>query len=223
MQWIHLLILGLGFGVMSALPMGPVGVLVFRYTLRGKRQWALLSIVGQTAAIFSYVTIVTIGLEGLLLDHPRVFHAIALVGAVLVSGLGVVTLRAARRGTAVSAVQETADSEPPERTAWRYVTTAFALALTNPGILFLLLTSVAVHSSLLGGPLRGTRLAVYLLSVLAGIEGWFLLVVGLLPRLIRRSTVQQRLLGYLEWIAGSLLLAFGLFLLFKEGSTLLSA
>ncbi len=221
MQWIHLFILGLAFGVMSALSMGPVGVLIFRYTLRGQRREALLCIVGQVTAIFSYVTIVTIGLEGLLLDHPRVFHTITLVGTVLVLGLGILTLRSASRGSALTAVQQTADSEPQERTAWRTITTAFVLALTNPGVLFLLLTSIALHSTVLGGSLRGVHLAAYLLSVLAGIEGWFLLVIAVLPILVRRPTIQRWVLRYLEWIAGGLLLVFGLFLLFKLGSTLL--
>jgi len=234
MQWFLLSFLGVGFGVMAALPMGPVGVLIFRHTLRGRRRWALLSILGQTVAIGSYVVLVTIGLEGVLLDHPRLFHAIALVGAVLVSWLGVATLSAARRGAAATATavqaQAPADGaggagpspEPGPETDRRHVTTAFAIALTNPGVLFLLLTAVAVHGTVLGGSLRGAGLAVYLLCVLAGIEGWFLLVVALLPRLIRRPAAQRRLLGYLEWIAGALLLAFGLFLLVTEGHTMMT-
>ncbi len=221
MQWIQLVILGLLFGVMSALPMGPVGVLIFRYTLRGQRRRALLCIVGQVTAILSYVTIVTIGMEGLLLDHPRVLHGITLVGTVLIFGMGIRTLRAARRGAALSAVQDNGGSEPQKKTTWRYITTAFALALTNPGVLFLLLTSIAVHNTVIGGGLRGVHLATYLLSVLAGIEGWFLLVIGVLPRLVRRPSIQQWVLRYLEWVAGALLLAFGLFLLIKEASTLL--
>ncbi len=224
MSWLLLLLLGLLFGVISALPMGPVGVLIFRNTLRGRRRQALFLIVGQTGAIFSYVTLVTIGMEGLLLDHPGLFHAIAFVGALLVSLLGVMTLRTAHSGAARDAVQDPNDrpeAVQPGAPARRFVLTGFSIALTNPGILFLLLTSISVNHSLLGGELRGPRLAVYLLFVLAGIEGWFLTVVAFLPRLIRRPSFKERLLRYLEWVAGSLLLAFGLFLFIKEGSALL--
>jgi len=224
MSWILLVLFGLLSGVVSALPMGPVGVLIFRNTLRGRRRQAVFLILGQTGAIFSYVTLMTIGMEGLLLDHPALFHAIAFVGALLVSGLGVMTLRTARSGAARDAVQDPNDrpeAVQPNAPARRFVLTGFSIALTNPGVLFLLLTTISVYHALVGSELRGARLAAFLLSVLAGIEGWFLCVVAFLPRLIRRPSFKERLLGVLEWIAGGLLLAFGLFLFLKEGSALL--
>lgn len=215
MIWIGILLLGSFYGALSAIPTGPVGVLILRNTLRGKPRTALASLGGLVIAQFLYVVVLIIGLEGWIFSRPLLWHSLAFAGASIVLALGVKTLLFVRKSfRKLSTENETVVIS--EGTYGRHVVTTFTITLTNPAVFFVLSNAVSIYASVFGQLPDASRLTIYLMAVQVGVLCWFLALISLLSRLADKPAVRVSLQRHLEHISGWILTAFGIYLLGRE-------
>ena len=222
MMWVSVLFLGLSFGALSAIPTGPVGVLIVRNTLRARPRAALASTVGLAGAEFLYVVMLIIGLKGWIFSRPLLWHGVASVGASIVLALGIKTLLSAKKSLEHLS-RDNNEHGPHDVSFGRHIAIAFTITIANPAILFVLSSAVSFYASAFARLPDAFALSVYLLAVQAGVVGWFLVLIVMLSRLAGKSAVRARLQRHLERVSGWVLTAFGLYLLGREAAALWEA
>jgi len=188
---------GLVFGFAIAAPVGPIGLLIIQRTLNFGQVVGVASGLGAASADAVYGSIVAFGLtllSGLLLDLQT---WLALMGGVFLCYLGVRTAMAAP--ATMAAQRET------RGVAGAYAST-FLLTLTNPPTI-LIFTAVFASVGLVN--VAENRLAALLLvaGVFLGSAAWWLLLSGGVS--LVRGHVTPRVLRWINWIAGGVIVAFG--------------
>jgi len=188
----------LGFAI--AAPVGPIGVLVIRRTLAFGPRVGLISGLGAATADAAYGLIAVTGLTALM--RPLLAHAdvLNLLGGVFLAGLGVRTM-VARPGVAISGAAAGGGG------IWSAYLSTLALTVTNP---MTVLSFAAAFAGLgvlteIGGA-RGAGIVV-VGGVFVGSAFWWLLLSGGVGLL--RGRVGSGALRAVNWLAGSLLLGFG--------------
>jgi putative LysE/RhtB family amino acid efflux pump len=190
---------GLVLGVAVAAPLGPVGLLAVRTSVRFGFSVGLG--VGLGAAVID-TTYAALGLLGAasLLQWGVAQLTLGLVGAAVLVGFGLRTLHSALR---VRLGGEVPDEVQTPGRAFRVGLVATA---SNPLTVLtwaaLLGAAVAVTGS--GGPLAAVTL---LLGVFVGSAGWFMALTWAAAHAGRRMS--DRVLGVVDLVAGAGLLAFG--------------
>ena len=187
---------GLALGVAVAAPVGPMSLLCMRRTLTGGFSAGFLSGLGVATADGIYAAVAAFGLVAVsdLLVGQQPW--LRLLGGMALIYLGVRTLRGrpAERAAAAGASD----------VAGMYVST-LGLTLMNPATIL----SFAALFAGAGTTERGGRAApAMLLGVFLGSAVWWLVLAGALARFRRR--LSGRLLRAVNWIAGLLLVLFGL-------------
>lgn len=129
---------GILIGILVSAPMGPVGLLCLRETMRSSRRDGMLVGIGATLSDLIYGLISYLGV-GMVLDLlDRYSSSLRLVGSLFILAFCAILLT--RRITA----DESDEPEPPHRLKSAYsvkkVSGAFALTLSNPFIIIFFLS-----------------------------------------------------------------------------------
>lgn len=188
---------GLLLGFAIAAPVGPIGLLVIQRTLNDGRLVGLLSGLGAAAADAIYGAMAAFGLNLLtafLVDQQL---WLGLAGGLFLCYLGVRTVMAP------PAVQAITVESRDLLGAW---STTLALTLTNP---MTILAFVAIFAGAGLATASGDTLAALLLvtGVFLGSAAWWLLLSGGVALL--RAFVNAQTLRWINWIAGGVIVAFG--------------
>jgi threonine/homoserine/homoserine lactone efflux protein len=195
---------GLGIGLAIAIPVGPVGLLCIRRTLRDGMAMGLATGLGAATADACYGLVVAFGLGAIqqrLLDTAA---PLRLIGGVLLLWLAYAPLRSAWRGTVATSAAEIGT----KHLAAAYASTV-ALTLSNP---MTILSFIAVIAAL-ATPAGGTGGGLALVSgVFLGSALWWLILSASVAAL--RHSLPNSVLHGLELVSGLALIGFGLFALF---------
>lgn len=197
MEWIFLR--GLLLSLSLSIPLGPGNLAMLRAGLRSGWRGAILTGLGTVAGDLTYFTLGLLGAATLLSQWPALGTGLAAAGAVLLIGLGGLTLREAWRGVTVSL--------KPMASSSRLFLTGMAITLTNPMVL-LWFAAIASTMLRLGIPeVTPSTVAVFYGGFMTGSLLW----VGVLG-LITQGSIQRlspRVLRVLTLLCGLTMLTLG--------------
>ena len=193
------LLRGIGIGFASAAPVGPIGLLCIRRSLRDGALMGVATGLGAATADAVYGLVAAFGLGAittLLLANTQLLRV---TGGVLLLWLGLSGLRAAWRHQQARAAEVTA------RGVVAAYSSTFALTLANPATILSFLAVIAA----LSGPQGGVNGGVVLVGgVFLGSTLWWLILVGLVSAL--RSSLPDFVLRGIEFVSALVLIGFGL-------------
>ncbi|MGW0913658.1 LysE family translocator [Streptomyces sp. NPDC002784] len=192
----------LGACTLVAASPGPSTVLIIRQSLHSRRS-GFLTVLGNETGVFVWGVVAAFGLTALLTASEVAYDVMRVVGAVVLVGFGVQTLRAARR------TRDEPESEGGEgggRSGWASYRAGLLLNLANPKAAVFALSFLpqfvpdgAPHLPAMVG--LAALWAVYEIGYY-GLYVWF---VGRLKSLLSRAGVRRRL----EQVSGGVLLLLG--------------
>lgn len=195
------LLRGIGIGFVIAAPVGPIGLLCIRRTLRDGWPMGLATGLGAATADAVYGVVVAFGLGAIsrfVLSNALPLH---IGGGLLLIWLGVSGLRAAWSGAATRRQA----AEVNAQGLLRAYAGTFALTLSNVATIFSFMAVLAALSGPNGGASGGLTLVA---GVFLGSTIWWLVLVGLISALHR--ALPPKLVHGIELVAGALLCVFGL-------------
>ncbi|MFE6332440.1 LysE family translocator [Streptomyces sp. NPDC057798] len=192
----------LGACALVAASPGPSTVLIIRQSLHSRRS-GLLTVLGNETGVFVWGVVAAFGLTALLTASEVAYDVMRVVGAVVLVGFGIQTLRAARR------TRDEPEGEAGEgggRSGWASYRAGLLLNLANPKAAVFALSFLpqfvpegAPHLSAMVG--LAALWAVYEIGYY-GLYVWF---VGRLKSLLSRAGVRRRF----EQVTGGVLLLLG--------------
>ncbi|MDT9695039.1 LysE family translocator [Streptomyces sp. P17] len=192
----------LGACTLVAASPGPSTVLIIRQSLRSRRS-GFLTVLGNETGVFVWGVVAAFGLTALLTASEIAYDVMRVVGAVVLVGFGVQTLRAARR---TRHEPENAAEEGGARSGWASYRAGLLLNLANPKAAVFALSFLpqfvpdgAPHLPAMVG--LAALWAVYEIGYY-GLYVWF---VGRMKSLLSRAGVRRRL----EQVSGGVLLLLG--------------
>ncbi|MCS7251722.1 MAG: LysE family translocator [Thermoflexus sp.] len=190
---------GLLLSLSLSIPLGPGNLAILRAGLRHGWRGAVLTGLGTVAGDLFYFTLSLMGVATLLSEWPTIGTALAAAGAVLLVGLGGMTLRDAWRGVVIP---WNPTAMPP-----RLFFTGLMITLTNPMVI---LWFAAMASTMLrfGIPvITPSTMAVFYGGFMAGSLLW----VGALGMITHGSLrmLSPTVLRVLTALCGLTLLAMG--------------
>ncbi|MGC0328422.1 threonine/homoserine/homoserine lactone efflux protein [Streptomyces sp. SAI-170] len=191
----------LGACTLIAASPGPSTVLIIRQSLRSRRA-GFLTVLGNETGVFVWGLVAAFGLTALLAASEVAYDVMRIVGAVVLIGFGVQTLRAVRRGD--HSWQD--DAEPRIRSGWASYRSGLLLNLANPKAAVFAMSFLPQFVPE-GAPELPTMVA--LAAIWAVYEvGYYALYVWFVHRLrgiLSRAGVRKRL----EQVSGGVLLLLG--------------
>ncbi|MBC2902058.1 LysE family translocator [Streptomyces cupreus] len=192
----------LGACTLVAASPGPSTVLIIRQSLHSRRS-GFLTVLGNETGVFVWGVIAAFGLTALLTASEVAYDVMRVVGAVVLVGFGVQTLRAARRSKGEQESEAQADGGRSGRASYR---AGLLLNLANPKAAVFALSFLpqfvpdgAPHLPTMVG--LAALWAVYEIGYY-GLYVWF---VGRMRSLLSRAGVRRRL----EQVSGGVLLLLG--------------
>jgi threonine/homoserine/homoserine lactone efflux protein len=192
----------LGACTLVAASPGPSTVLIIRQSLHSRR-FGFLTVLGNETGVFVWGVVAAFGLTALLTASEVAYDVMRVVGAVVLVGFGVQTLRAARRTRDEPASEA---GEGGGRSGWASYRAGLLLNLANPKAAVFALSFLpqfvpdgAPHLPAMVG--LAALWAVYEIGYY-GLYVWF---VGRLKSLVSRAGVRRRL----EQVSGGVLLLLG--------------
>lgn len=193
------LLKGAGLGFAIAAPVGPIGVLCIRKTIQFGRLSGFCSGLGAAVADAIYAIIAAFGLTFVSDFIAQGQFWLRLIGGAFLIYLGLRTFFAHP--------QETMGAHGSHKTLFADFLSTFFLTLTNP---LTVLSFLAVFAGLglttfTGGYASATCLV---LGVLLGSTFWWLILSEGVT--LFRKKVSQRVMGWINRIAGIMIMAFGL-------------
>lgn len=194
---------GLVIGFAIAAPVGPIGVLCIQRSLHDGFKIGLMTGIGAALADGTYGLIAAFGLTAI--SSMLVAHQfwIRVIGGLFLLYLGVkIFLTPPRERSAVG---------NSDRSPWHACATTYFLTITNP---MTILSFVAIFAGLgLGSTSIDYAGAVLLVvGITLGSAIWWLLLSGGVAYILHKR-VSPSLMKIINWISGSIILAFGLFAL----------
>ncbi|MFI1095662.1 LysE family translocator [Streptomyces sp. NPDC020917] len=208
----------LGACVLIAASPGPSTMLIIRQSLRSRRA-GFLTVLGNETGVFLWGIVAACGLTALLAASQAAYDAMRIVGAVVLVGFGVQTLRAARAGrhaedaADVPAAAAAPEFSVPDDAASRR---AAGLKAYRNGLLLNLANPKAAVFALsflpqfvpAGDPELPTMVALAAVWAVfeVGYYGLYVWFVGRMRAVISRAGVRRRL----EQISGGVLVLLGL-------------
>jgi len=195
-----LLIRGMVIGFSIAAPVGPIGVLCIRRTLADGRAAGLATGLGAATADAIYGCVAAFGLR--VVTHALLGAGvwIRVIGGTFLAFLGLRTVLSPPR-------DEAAQARVGARGLFGAYASTFALTLTNP---MTILSFLAVFAALGLGTTHPEPLAAatLVLGVFAGSALWWITLSG--GVMLLRGRFDARRLRWVNWISGTILIAFGL-------------
>lgn len=201
-----LLLRGVLIGLAIAAPVGPIGVLCIQRTLIQGRLYGLVTGLGAATADALYGCVAAFGLTLISNLLVNLQTPLRLVGGVYLCFLGIKTFRQKMIG--MTQVQRS-------NVTSAYLSTLM-LTLTNP---MTIMSFVAIFAGLGVGVAQGDVLsgAVVVLGVYTGSALWWLLLSTFTGFLTGRMA--PRVMQWIKWIAGTVILAFGIIALISLAVT----
>jgi threonine/homoserine/homoserine lactone efflux protein len=211
----------LGACVLIAASPGPSTMLIIRQSLRSRRA-GFLTVLGNETGVFLWGLVAACGLTALLAASQAAYDVMRIVGAVVLVGFGVQTLRAARAarhadgdhghapgGGAAAGPAAGGDAVPvpPRRAGWKAYRSGLLLNLANPKAAVFALSFLPQFVPA-GEPELPTMVALAAIWAVfeVGYYGLYVWFVGRMRTLVSRAGVRRRL----EQISGGVLVLLGL-------------
>ncbi len=185
----------------SAIPIGPVGLSIVRFSLGNGTVYGLLAILGAMGADFVYATLACFGTSLLteLLGQHQV--GLGLLGGSLLLYLGIFFMRHPPMFTDGGMPLKKVHIATP-------IISTFFLTLANPTTL---LAFVGIFSVVASTEISLFRNFALIVSLVAGSMSWWLFLVTMLH--VARKRVSSSILHWANFIAGSLVAGAGVFVL----------
>ncbi|MGW6903454.1 LysE family translocator [Streptomyces sp. NPDC054940] len=195
------LIAFLGACTLVAASPGPSTVLIIRQSLHSRRS-GFLTVLGNETGVFIWGVVAAFGLTALLTASEVAYDVMRIVGAVVLVGFGVQTLRQARRGKGA----EEAAWEGTRKSGWASYRGGLLLNLANPKAAVFALSFLPQFVPE-GAPHLPTMIGLAALWAVyeVGYYGLYVWFVGRMKTLLSRAGVRQRL----EQVSGGVLLLLG--------------
>lgn len=192
----------LGACTLIAASPGPSTVLIIKQSLRGRRS-GFLTVLGNETGVFVWGVVAAFGLSALLAASEIAYDVTRIVGAVVLIGFGLQTLRQARRTTEG---EEDDAWQGAERSGWASYRGGLLLNLANPKAAVFAMSFLpqfvpedAPHLPAMVG--LAALWAVYEVGYY-GLYVWF---VGRMRAVLSRAGTRRRL----EQVSGGVLLLLG--------------
>ncbi|MBO7278311.1 MAG: LysE family transporter [Bacteroidales bacterium] len=202
---IELLIKGIIVGLGASIPLGPLGVLCIQKTLsKGKWSGVATGMGGAVSDLF-FSALALFGLAMIQEWLQRNDLIISLVGGVIIMGIGVSVF-------VTNPIKQLRRPKETNQRYWGDFLTSFAMTITNPGALLLLLglfTFVGLDLSVKSLP----RITIVLAGVMGGAMIWWMALAGLINKFRNRFRLRQLL--SINRIAGIAIFILGLIYGFK--------
>jgi threonine/homoserine/homoserine lactone efflux protein len=192
----HVLLAGIGIGLSIAAPVGPIGILCIRRTLAGGLLSGLVSGLGAATADAAYGAVAAFGLTAIsrALVHER--RLLGMVGGAFLIWLAVKTVR--------TRPLDEGSSSASRGLAGDYLSTLL-LTLANPTTI---LSFVGIFMGLGLIAAASTTAAVQtVVGVFVGSALWWLCLSATVGA--ARMRLSTRAMVAVNWISGSIILAFG--------------
>jgi threonine/homoserine/homoserine lactone efflux protein len=190
----------LGACTLIAASPGPSTVLIIKQSLRSRRS-GFLTVLGNETGVFIWGLVAALGLTALLAASEVAYDVMRIVGAAVLVGFGIQTLRQARR------TKEAPDGwEGAEKSGWAAYRGGLLLNLANPK------AAIFAMSFLPQFVPRGTPHLPAMIGLAAlwavyevGYYGLYVWFVGRMRAVLSRAGVRRRL----EQVSGGVLLLLG--------------
>ncbi len=198
---IWMLVKGAGIGFAVAAPVGPIGMLCIRTTLERGRIAGFAAGLGAAVADAIYGAIGVLGVTAIsgYIEAQRFW--LELGGGIFVIGFGI------HLWLTKPNVQNGTDEIPIS--LWADFVKTLVLTLANPATI---LTFMAIFAGVPGaGAASMSAVPIIVLGVLLGSAAWWLFLsqgVGVI-----RHKISEQALTWMNWAAGALLVAFGVYTL----------
>jgi threonine/homoserine/homoserine lactone efflux protein len=192
----------LGACTLIAASPGPSTVLIIRQSLRSKRA-GFLTVLGNETGVFIWGVVAALGLTALLAASEVAYDVMRIVGAVVLIGFGVQTLRAVRRGD--HSWQD--EQETEARSGWTSYRAGLLLNLANPKAAVFAMSFLPqfVPAGAPELPAMVTLAAIWAVFEV-GYYGLYVWFVSRLRGILARAQVRKRL----EQVSGGVLLLLGM-------------
>ena len=167
-SYTQLIIKGLLIGIIASAPMGPVGILCIRRTLRKVRIYGLVTGAGAALSDILYALITGAGMAFAVnfIENKQNIFWMKLIGAVVLFAFGLYLFRSLPK-----AVPESNQPQKGNGTLWSNFLTAFLLTLSNPLIIFLFLAVYNMFTFVI--PNHWFAQALGYLSIVGGAMLWW--------------------------------------------------
>ena len=187
---------GLLIGLAIAAPVGPIGVLCIRRTLRDGRVAGFVSGLGAATADGLYGAVAAFGLTAVSGVLVRNQTPLRIVGGLFLVGLGARIL--------LTATRLPEDPETKTKSLLAGYATTFGLTVTNP---LTILSFAAVFTGLGLVPRRTAGAGLLVAGVFLGSALWWLILSGIAGALRRRTT--DRAMVWINRTSGTVIATFG--------------
>ena len=198
-------------GLAVAAPVGPIGLLCIRRTLRDGRIVGLATGLGAATAdgVYGLVAATGLAISGLLISHGDMMR---LGGGLLIVYLGISTFMRGLKDQPHDPAKA-----PPSHAPLRAYGTTFLLTIANPATI---LAFVGMISGLSKGAEAGPDAAYWLvLGVFVGSAVWWLFLVSMTAMI--RGLISDTFMRVIDFVSGGMLALWGLFMMWQAISQLL--
>jgi len=194
---------GLIIGFAIAAPVGPIGILCIQRSLQAGFKIGFMTGIGAALADGTYGLIAGFGLTAISSFMVAQQFWIRIIGGLFLLYLGIKLL--------LTSPHERSKTGCSDKSSWHACSTSYLLTLTNPATI---LSFVAIFAGLgLGTVNPDFASAIMLvLGVTLGSAVWWLLLSGGVAFILHRR-LSRSFFRIINWISGSIILAFGIFAL----------
>lgn len=173
-----MLLAGLGLGVATSIPVGPVAGLVVQLAVRHDRRAALLCGVGCAAVDGAYSLAAALGVAEVLEAYPRIVTWMYVSSGIVLAAFAAKTFREARRTVLLPPTPEGHAPPPPLPPRRRAFFAGVAISATNP---VPLIAWIGLSGTVLATVSR-SAVPFFSLGVVVGVVAWFGAVTELTVR-----------------------------------------
>ena len=198
MPLFSLILRGMLLGIGAAAPIGPVNVEIARRTLRGGFSAGFALGFGAVTVDVGYAILVSLSLRNIVIQ-PAILTTVSILGAALLTFLGISCLRQAKTQSEISTVKSEASS-----LSQHYITGLLLTSLNPMTLAFWFLGVPATVASLTPNPARD--LPWICAGVFVATLGWVCFFTGFMNQ--ARGEGRQRWLKTADIAGGILLLSF---------------
>ena len=207
-SFLELILKGFFIGVIVSAPLGPVGVMCIRRTLNKGRWPGFMTGVGASLSDLIYAAITAYGMSFVFdfINNAHNMFVLQLVGSVLLFGFGVHTFRTNPHAYRTNPMGK---FTPPPVSKSKLIYnsfTGFALAISNPLIILMLVALFARMSFVLPELELNERVAGYA-AILMGALTWWFSITWLVSKLGKRFDVRG--IWILNRVIGAVVMLFG--------------
>jgi threonine/homoserine/homoserine lactone efflux protein len=177
--WLHAW--GLGFGLMSAIPVGPATVVMIQRTLDSGRRHGLAVLLGLLVCEVLYIAAFVLGARPFL-TSAVVRDSLGVAGALVLIATAISVWRGRPDAAGSRSPDDASDLMEGERTApspWTGFRDAFALTLTNPAIVLIVGGLVTGAGAVFGSALVEQNLVTLMLAMELGVVCWLAALIVL--------------------------------------------